>query len=74
MSDFFTDTNLSSLDKKNLNQHKFKKSSSIHSYRIQGEFGEKKYIKPWRTGTKSQQLPPKGRAFCQTPKKNKSNS
>lgn len=48
LSDFFTDTdtNLSSLDKKNLNQHKFKKSSSIHSYRIQGEFGEKKYIKP----------------------------
>jgi len=24
------------------------------------EYGERKYIKPWRTGTKSQQLPPRG--------------
>lgn len=46
LSDFFTDTNLSSLNKKNLNQHKFKNSESILKYRIQGEFGEKKYIKP----------------------------
>ncbi len=30
-------------------------------YRIQNEYGEKKFIKPWRTGTKSQQLPPKGK-------------
>ena len=25
--------------------------------KIQKEFGEKKFIKPWRTGTKSQQIP-----------------
>lgn len=24
------------------------------------EYGAKKFIKPWRTGTKSQQLPPRG--------------
>ena len=33
----------------------------IKSGAIQGEFGEKKFIKPWRTGTKSQQqIPPRG--------------
>ena len=28
--------------------------------RHQTDYGEKKYIKPWRTGTKSQQIPTKG--------------
>ena len=69
LSDFITDFNLPKLDKKN-----FKNNEKIKDYRIQGEFGQKKFIKPWRTSTKSQQLPPKGRAFCQTPKKNKSNN
>ena len=33
----------------------------IKKFRIQEEFGPKKFIKPWRTGTKSQQqIPPRG--------------
>ena len=33
----------------------------IKKFRMQEEFGPKKFIKPWRTGTKSQQqIPPKG--------------
>jgi hypothetical protein len=32
----------------------------IKSFRIQGDYGAKKFIKPWRTGTKSQQQPIKG--------------
>jgi len=38
--------------------HKHKHKSN--KYRKQVEYGEKKYIKPWRTGTKSQQIPTKG--------------
>jgi len=33
---------------------------SVNNFRVrknQGEYGQKKFIKPWRTGTKSQQLP-----------------
>ena len=52
-------------------RRKYKKADRLHnttdynmklkSYAIQGEFGEKKFIKPWRTGTKSQQqIPPRG--------------
>ena len=37
--------------------------------KIQGEYGEKKFIKPWRTGTKSQQLPTRGNL-----KKNRGNN
>ena len=33
----------------------------VESFRKQGEYGPKKFIKPWRTGTKSQQqYAPKG--------------
>ena len=36
-------------------------SERIVAYRMQGEYGPKKFIKPWRTGTKSQQqIAPKG--------------
>ena len=38
---------------------KYIKQSKVKSYRMQQEHGEKKFIKPWRTGTKSQQQPPK---------------
>ena len=35
--------------------------NKVRSFRMQEEFGPKKFIKPWRTGTKSQQqIPPKG--------------
>ena len=36
------------------------KNEKIKKYRKQTEYGAKKYIKPWRTGTKSQQIPTKG--------------
>ena len=41
LSDFITDFNLPNLDKKNL-----KNNEKIKDYRIQGEFGQKKFIKP----------------------------
>ena len=44
------------------------KEDKIKGYRLQGEYGEKKFIKPWRTGTKSQQQPLKGSS-----KKNRGN-
>ncbi len=44
--------NISDLKNDNMN---------VRSYRMQEEFGPKKFIKPWRTGTKSQQqIPPRG--------------
>jgi len=37
------------------------KKNRIKKFRMQEEFGPKKFIKPWRTGTKSQQqIPPRG--------------
>ena len=46
---------------KNINNNITKKIKKINikEYKIQEEYGEKKFIKPWRTGTKSQQQPPK---------------
>ena len=35
------------------------KGEKVKDYRKQVEYGEKKFIKPWRTSTKSQQQPPK---------------
>jgi len=49
--------------KKMINQNKnyFNIENKIKSFRMQEEFGPKKHIKPWRTGTKSQQqIPPRG--------------
>ena len=37
-----------------------KKGPRVKRYRQQQEYGEKMRIKPWRTGTKSQQIPQKG--------------
>ena len=36
-----------------------KNNEKIKGYREQEEYGEKKFIKPWRTSTKSQQQPPR---------------
>ena len=44
---------------KNVKIKKNKKQIKVKDNRIQGEYGEKKFIKPWRTGTKSQQQPPR---------------
>ena len=43
----------------NMNQYKGN-NDKVKKYRKQMEHGAKKYIKPWRTGTKSQQIPTKG--------------
>ena len=43
------------------NKSRNKEDVKVRSYRMQEEYGPKKFIKPWRTGTKSQQqIPPKG--------------
>ena len=53
-----------SLNKKQKNLHNvnyYNIENKVRSFRMQEEFGPKKFIKPWRTGTKSQQqIPPKG--------------
>ena len=50
-------------DYKQVHKHSDKASKEkVRSYRMQEEHGPKKFIKPWRTGTKSQQqIPPKGK-------------
>ena len=40
--------------------HHQRRNDKINGYRKQTEYGLKKYIKPWRTGAKSQQIPTKG--------------
>jgi len=37
--------------------YRHRKGPRVKRYRQQQEYGEKKRIKPWRTGTKSQQIP-----------------
>ena len=37
---------------------KFKHVGKVIIRKNQTEYGAKKFIKPWRTGTKSQQIPP----------------
>ena len=39
--------------------NKYNREIKVKDYRMQEEYGEKKFIKPWRTSTKSQQQPPK---------------
>ena len=39
--------------------YRHKKARRVKRYRQQQEYGEKMRIKPWRTGTKSQQIPQK---------------
>ena len=52
---------LSDFIKEDINiNNKSHQVDKIKTFRQQEEHGEKKFIKPWRTGTKSQQLPPKG--------------
>ena len=40
--------------------YRHRKGTRVKRYRQQQEYGEKMRIKPWRTGTKSQQIPQKG--------------
>ena len=40
--------------------YRHKKGPRVKRYRQQQEYGEKMRITPWRTGTKSQQIPQKG--------------
>ena len=53
MSDIFDNTLLPKYD------YRHRKSTRVKRYRQQQEYGEKMRIKPWRTGTKSQQIPRK---------------
>jgi len=54
ISDFLSYEETPSYSQSNKNNRKER------GYRKQTEYGAKKYIKPWRTGTKSQQIPAKG--------------
>ena len=51
--------NLSDLKTNKKEKQKKGKQEKVKGYRKQEEHGEKKFIKPWRTSTKSQQQPPK---------------
>ena len=39
------------------NRYNNNNNEKVKGYRKQVEYGAKKYIKPWRTGSKSQQIP-----------------
>ena len=57
---FFEDKNSSKKIKHSIYSN-VQLKNRIKKFRMQEEFGPKKFIKPWRTGTKSQQqIPPKG--------------
>ena len=57
----FLSINLNNNNEFNSKYFEYYNNIKIKSGAMQGEFGEKKFIKPWRTGTKSQQqIPPRG--------------
>ena len=61
LADFFTEDDNKSMQTKNQNRKNNSHNDTDTIAKNQQEFGHRKRIKPWRTGTKSQQqIVPKG--------------